>query len=216
MRYLILTGGSIDLDFAADYIGSHTFDRILAADKGLEAADRLLLHTDVLLGDFDSAPDSILQKWLERPGLEVVRHNPVKDQTDTELAIWYALEHGADEIHIIGFTGTRIDHVLGTIQSLKCALDAGVDCVLADSHNRIRLLAPGEYHRLRSEVFGRFFSLIPFTERVSGVSLTGMKYPLENAEFTIGNSLGVSNEIIAKEAVIAFSAGILIEIQSAD
>lgn len=216
MKYLILTGGTVQPDFARLYLQQHSFDCVLAADKGIEAADLLKVPVDVLLGDFDSADHAVLHGWLDRPGLQVVRHNPVKDQTDTELAIRYAIEHGADEIHILGCTGTRMDHMLGTIQSLKCALDSGVSCILADPHNRIRLLSPGTHRISRSETFGRFYSLIPLTERVSGVFLSGMKYPLHDASFTIGNSLGVSNEIIAQEAVVSFSSGILIEICSED
>lgn len=216
MDYLIFTGGSIDPVFAADYLKKNRFQRILAVDKGIETADRLHIPVDVLLGDFDSASEGVLEEYFNRPGLQVVRHNPIKDQTDTELAVRYALEHHASAIHILGGTGTRIDHMLGTIHSMKPALDQKVECVIVDSHNRIRLLGPGCHRIKRQELFGGFLSLIPLTEQVTGVNLTGMKYPLTDAVFTIGNSLGISNEVVDEEASVAFRDGILVQIESRD
>ena len=58
--------------------------------------------------------------------------------------------------------------------------------------------------------------MIPFSEKVCGVTLRGLKYPL--TDYTMGgfNSLGISNEIVADEATISFSSGELIVIESKD
>ena len=57
---------------------------------------------------------------------------------------------------------------------------------------------------------------MPLTTQVEGITITGMKYPLENYTLTIGNSLGVSNEQIEKTAKIKVKDGILIVIKSRD
>ncbi len=216
MNYLIFTGGTVQDTFAEAYYQEHSYDCVLAADHGIEAADRLGIPVQVLLGDFDSADPEVLAAWMDRPGLQIVRHNPIKDATDTELAITYAVEHGATHIDILGCTGTRMDHFLGTVQSLYVALQAGVDCVLADANNRIRLLAPGRHVIRRAEAFGTYLSLIPLGGAVEGVTLRGVKYQLTEACIQPGNSLGVSNEITGDAAEISFSDGILIEIQAKD
>ena len=216
MKYLIFTGGTIQDSFARAYYESHSYDCVLAADHGIEAADRLGIPVQILLGDFDSADPTVLAAWMERPGLTIVQHNPIKDNTDTELAILYAVEHGATHIDILGCTGTRMDHFLGTVESLYGALEAGVDCVLVDANNRIRLLAPGTHRICREDAFGKYLSLIPFGGAVEKLTLWGVKYPLTDYKMIPGNSLGISNEITGTVAEITFSDGILIEVQSED
>ena len=41
-----------------------------------------------------------------------------KDDTDTELAVQTAAEIGAEEIHIVGGTGSRLDHMLANVYLL--------------------------------------------------------------------------------------------------
>ena len=62
----------------------------------------------------------------------------------------------------------------------------------------------------------RFISLIPLTTQVTGVTLKGFKYLLQDATLTIGESIGISNEQIEKRAEIKLKDGILICIESKD
>ena len=110
-----------------------------------------------------------------------------------------------------------MDHVLGNIQSLYLALEKGVDCEILDEHNRIRLIK-GEYRIKKAEQYGKYVSLIPFTTDVNGVTLEGLKYPVQDQHFTVQGSggFGVSNEIAADEARISLKQGIFIMIESKD
>ena len=141
--------------------------------------------------------------------------NPEKDDTDTEYAIREAIRRGAMEIVVIGATGTRIDHVLGNISLLGIGLEEQIKISLVDEHNRIRMINQPLMIR-KAEQYGKYVSLIPFSEKVSGVTLRGLKYPL--TDYTMGgfNSLGISNEIVSDEATISFSSGELIVIESKD
>lgn len=138
-----------------------------------------------------------------------------KDDTDTEYAIREAIRRGAMEIVVIGATGTRIDHVLGNISLLGIGLEEQIKISLVDEHNRIRMINQPLTIR-KAEQYGKYVSLIPFSEKVSGVTLRGLKYPL--TDYTMGgfNSLGISNEIVSDEATISFSSGELIVIESKD
>jgi len=62
----------------------------------------------------------------------------------------------------------------------------------------------------------KYLSLVPFSEKVTGVTLRGLKYLL--SDFTMGgfNSLGISNEIVDEEASIDFAEGQLLLIESKD
>ena len=157
------------------------------------------------------------RKFLHGIRIEIREYNPVKDATDTQIAVELALSLGSDHVTILGGTGTRLDHVLGNIQSLYLALEKGVDCEILDEHNRIRLIQ-GEYRIKKAEQYGKYVSLIPFTTDVNGVTLEGLKYPVQDQHFTVQGSggFGVSNEIAADEARISLKQGIFIMIESKD
>ena len=53
MRVLILTGGTVEENFAKDYISKWNPDQVITADKGLLYAKRLNIKPDIILGDFD-------------------------------------------------------------------------------------------------------------------------------------------------------------------
>ena len=59
MHILIITGGGIDMPFTHSYIKEQTFDKIIAADKGVQYAIQLGVKPDFILGD----SDSLGEKW---------------------------------------------------------------------------------------------------------------------------------------------------------
>ena len=68
----------------------------------------------------------------------------------------------------------------------------------------------------RDTAFGDYFSLIPFTDNVKGLSIRGAKYELENYILSSGSSLGISNEFNKNTVKISFNSGILILFQTSD
>ena len=137
-----------------------------------------------------------------------------KDDTDTGLAMQKAIETGADEILLVGGTGTRLDHVLGNIGQLFYAHSKGVKAELIDANNRMRVLD----HKStvsKKDQFGKYVSLIPIYE-AKGVTLQGFKYPLNNDTLVFHESWGISNELEAEEGIISFSEGKLLLIESRD
>ena len=68
----------------------------------------------------------------------------------------------------------------------------------------------------KKHTFGKYVSLIPFTEEVTSVVLKGFRYPLYGYTLTRDNTLGLSNEIEDERAEIAFEKGILIMVLSRD
>lgn len=215
MKVLIISGGSVELSFAAAFLEKYKYDKLFAVDRGIETVIKLNVKPDLLLGDFDSANSFILDEYINNNHIEVVRHNPIKDATDTELAIDKAIEAGAEEIYILGATGTRIDHMLGNIHCLYKALINGVKCVLWDSHNRIELInAPIQIYK--NNMYGKYVSFIPFNGVVRDLTLKGFKYNLDKHTLEHGTSIGVSNEVTETIAYVDFTSGILIYFQTRD
>ena len=70
----------------------------------------------------------------------------------------------------------------------------------------------------KSEVFGKYISLLPFTSVVRDLTLEGFRYPLCHYDMDIRTNLtlGISNELKEEEGRISFSEGILILIEARD
>lgn len=214
-RCLIITGGTIDLDFAGSFLENERFDKVIAVDAGLERAAALGLVPDLIVGDFDTVKPEILEQYRRMEHIVWDVHQPEKDETDTELALQKAQAIGSGEIAVLGATGGRIDHMLGNIHLLFPCLQKGIEAYILDSQNRIYLI--DGYHTFRSSgLWGRYVSFLPLTEHVDGITLTGFKYPLSDKDIEIGTSLCISNELTGEEGTISFTDGVLIVVESHD
>lgn len=216
MHTLIISGGRIDPDLALQ-IWKKNYDHRIGVDGGVGFCYEHQFSLTEIVGDFDTLDPEILRWYREHTDIEIRAYDPVKDATDTQIAVERALELGSSEITILGGTGTRLDHVLGNIQTMYLPLIRGVDCRMLDRHNRIRLIKD-RYVLRKDEQYGNYFSLIPYTADVYGVTLKGAKYPLDGYHFTVcgTGSLGVSNEISQEQVEITAENGILILIESKD
>ena len=215
MKFLIVSGGEATDEFVEEVIKKGGFDVILAADSGMDFLYRTQILPDIIVGDFDSVEPKVLDFFREKEQIDICVLNPVKDDTDTEFAIREAIRRGATDITIIGGTGTRLDHVLGNISLLGIGLEEGVRMELLDAHNRIWMIDHSVTLK-KKEQYGNYLSLIPYNGKVTGVTLKGLKYPLQ--DYTMGgfNSLGISNEIVDDEASIELTSGQLLVIESRD
>ena len=215
MKTLIVTGGYIEKEFLLRTINETKFDTIIAVDNGLKILDEVKIKPNYIVGDFDTVDNKILDLYKKDISIKIHKYNPIKDNTDTDIAIRLAVKLKSTQIIIIGAIGTRIDHVLGNIQVLKYAMDNEVDCKIIDENNEIQLINKTRILEKKG-INKKYISLIPLTEKVENINLKGFKYELENGTLTIGSSLGISNEIIKEDARIQFDNGILIMISSQD
>lgn len=215
MNTLIVAGGKINLTFLENYYLSKKPDIIIAVDKGLEALNKLHILPNHIVGDLDSVEESILESYKSNPTITIHEYIPEKDYTDTDIALKLAISLSSSHITILGALGKRMDHTLANIHILMIALESNIPCELLDSNNRIYLI--NKTHTIKkSNVYGKYISLIPLTSKVEGLTLIGFKYPLNNYSLTIGKSLGISNELINDSATICLKNGILIVIESKD
>ncbi|HIS26120.1 MAG TPA: thiamine diphosphokinase [Candidatus Pullilachnospira intestinigallinarum] len=216
MRTVIITGGNIEEDFALSFLKQWQPSCLLAVDGGLAFCYVNRLRPDCIMGDFDSVAPEVIQWYRSQGGIPIREYNPVKDATDTCIALDYAMEQGSSEIAILGGTGTRLDHVLCNIQILKRAYVKGVSAFLLDSHNRIQLPVQKDFTIEKDRQYGTYVSFFPLGEEVEGLTLEGFKYPLDHYRLRNLEGLGVSNEITAGIAHVSWEAGILVMIESRD
>lgn len=212
---LIVTGGSMDASFGYSYIRRHPFDILAAVDSGMQFFYDAKMKPDWIIGDFDSADPDVLAYFEQMDGISWIRLVPEKDDTDTEAAIRKVMELGCGRIHLLGGTGSRLDHMLGNVGLLGIGLEAGVEIFLLDPGNRIRMIKEGMV-LLKEEQYGKYVSLLPVTQEVTGITLTGMKYPLTGYTMRQYASIGISNEIIGDRAEIFLKEGVLLVCETLD
>ena len=106
---LIVSGGSIDVDFAKEYLRERQYDHIVAADSGLAHCKEIGIEPTDILGDFDSLRNLELLEYYRQKGIPLREFPTRKDYTDTHLAVKYAIDLKAEEVTILGATGTRYD-----------------------------------------------------------------------------------------------------------
>ena len=213
-KTLIVSGGNIEKDFLYKIITKKKFDIIIASDRGLEILYKCNITPGYIIGDFDSINLQILDKYINNKNIVIKKLNPEKDYTDTHMALKLAIELKSTDITIIGAIGSRLDHTLANINILKEAIEKNITCTILNQNNKIALT--NKNLTIKKEEEYPYISLIPLTTKVTGVTLKGFKYALNNATMRIGESIGVSNEQIEDKATIKLEEGILIIIQSKD
>ena len=190
---------------AAELLSNQPFDYLICADGGYHYAEQAGIEPDLIIGDFDSA------EYPADKGKNVISVPIEKDDTDTMLCVKKALELGYKDLVILGGIGGRLDHTYANIQTLAYAAGRGARAALRDSFNEVHVLLPGTY------TFPQFdgkLSLFAYSEEVSGLSIHGVHYPLENACIDQFFPIGTSNEITDPFAEVSFSEGILLMILS--
>ena len=213
-KTLIVTGGDISQKFLQQIISENKFENIIASDRGIEELYKSNIVPNYIIGDFDSANKSILNKYVNEDKIQVIKLNPEKDYTDTHMALKLAIKLKSTSVTIIGAIGSRVDHTISNVHILKEAMEKNIECEIVNGNNKIKLI--NSRIEIEKDEKYKYISLIPLTTKVTGINLKGLKYTLTEATLKIGHSIGISNEQINNKAIIELKRGILIIIQSKD
>ena len=216
MRLILVAGGTVEREVLLRVIRAESPEdlRIMACDAGVTAVEAERLRPDYVVGDFDSvSEEEKLRIRKTYPAQRILK--PVKDDTDMEAAVRWAIELRPASVILLGATGTRLDHTLTNLRMLVLFRKAGIRAEILDSHNRIRVI-DGPVKLRKKDVYGTYISLLPVTETVEGIDLTGFRYPLEQGTIPMIGSLGVSNELKDDEGEIHFSKGMLYLMETKD
>ena len=195
---LVITGGPIPHNIGA----LPSADLVIAADEGFDNARPLGIHVDLLVGDLDSASPGAAD---QAPAVE--RHPVDKDETDLELALAAAQNVGMRSVTVVGTIGGRVDHALGNLLVVAADrwADLRIDLRLDD--------AKGWVVRDRVEVRGTvddLVSLLAVGGQATGVTTTGLAWPLSDGLLEPGLGLGLSNRMTGPTATVEVDSGVLI------
>ncbi|MDX2344891.1 MAG: thiamine diphosphokinase [Acidimicrobiia bacterium] len=197
---LIIAGGKPVKPSLAARLGSPTW--IIAADSGLDQANRLGIRPDLVIGDMDSvSPDALAA--AARDQITIVRYPEDKDATDLELAIDAATAAGFQRATIIGGTGGRMAHTMANAMLLL--QERAIDVDWLTSRARITALRNGQHGTYRATA-GPLLSVLAVGAPASCQS-TGLKWPLDDNPLIPGSTRGISNEITDSEATVQVISG---------
>ena len=143
-------------------------DYIVFCDSGLKHIDNLSVTPNLIVGDFDSHDNPILD-------VETIVLPCEKDDTDTVFAVKEALKRGFDEFLLIGVIGARLDHTLCNVSILLYLDSFGIKGTIIDDYSEMEIVsnAPSYIDDSYS-----YFSLLNITGTAKGVTIRNAKYPL--------------------------------------
>jgi thiamine pyrophosphokinase len=207
MRAIIIAGGRAPDDNAWQR-WVRDGDWIVGADGGAARALSWGLIPHIVIGDMDSLPSEARAELVAQECRFAV-HPRAKDETDLELALTYAVEHGAQEIVILGALGGRLDHTLANLLLMALPQLDGVPVRIADTDEEAMMVRSGGAVTLEGNP-GDLVSLLPLGGDVHGVTTASLAWPLDGDTLQFGLSRGVSNVMTAPTARVAVEDGFLL------
>lgn len=215
--------------FSGMSIRPESEDLVIAADGGYKYLIEMGIEPDVLLGDFDS-----LEIVPEHRHL--IRHSPIKDDTDMALAVAYAKAEGYRRFFLYGGLGGRLDHTIANLQLMTGMSQEGLEVYLIGEGIIVTTIsgqmkpAAGISNEAPTEDAGMdlnesvhvseeicfaasangMISVFCMGEPAHGVWEKGLKYTLSDVVLPGNTTLGVSNEFLGCESSISVESGTLL------
>ena len=211
---LIIAGGEIkDYNKMKELILPSFYENtmVISADRGVYNTMRLGFKPHVLIGDMDSIDSDIKDKYKhELSFTRFISAPPDKDESDTRLAVEYAVGKGIKDIMITGASGGRLDHTFANLMMLASPGLEDLDIrILTENMEAFLIERPCT---IKGEP-GKLISIFSVTPHTTFIRTEGLKYELKNERLQQSPVRGLSNVFTAREALLEFSDGKLLIIK---
>lgn len=195
---------------------------VVAADSGVDHALAAGLPVHHVVGDLDSASaDGVAT--AEARGATVHRHGADKDATDSDLALDLALalvaggsgdpvEPVPPHLLVVGGGADRLDHLLADVAQLVSLRTAAVEVTAVFGPAVCTVVRPGRPRDLVARP-GDQVSLLTPAGAARGVTTSGLRWALLDAELGAGSTRGVSNEAVGSTFAVAVAEGVVLVVQ---
>lgn len=170
------------------------YDMVCATDGAYGFLKENNISPDFISGDFDSL------KGLPQD-IEVI-NTPNQNYTDFDKILKILFEKNHTVIDVYGASGKEQDHFLGNLHT-AIHWETKLNITFFDNYGSYFL---ARNHMRLKGCKGKTISLVPLNT-VSGISTSGLKYPLKNEALTFGTRIGTRNVAIEDEISITFKAG---------
>ncbi len=227
-RYaLVVAGGAVE---DADKVLAESASLVIAADSGAEFLRKHNLVPRIIVGDFDSSRQETIA-YFKDVGSAIIPLDREKDKTDTEVALDIVLDKGFDTAIVIGaMRGKRLDHELANVFLIEHYARQGLDLILYSQDTVIfgilgsepalethgpkaanpRCFENSRYFEQKRVFSGKpsdWVTVFPVTHKLSKVTTFNLKFHLQDATLYRGSTLGVSNEMLDRQAGISLAEG---------
>lgn len=211
--YLLLGGGKDS--YIQQTLAMKADEDWIGVDAGALYLVQAGIRPLLAIGDFDSV-DSNNKNIIKGEALDWVELDKEKDLTDSEYAVAYALEHFPDRpLKIYLPSKGRLDHLLANLfmPSQDPYYSQADRLEVYDANNVVSYYLPG-HHLIKKRDQMTYLGIVAIHE-VKGLTLEGLKYPLQHAQLPAGK-VYTSNEFLEEEARVSFDQGLIMLIQSKD
>lgn len=176
-------------------------DLLIAADGGYAHLKKRGLVPDLVIGDFDS-----LGAPPKRSNVQICPTE--KDETDMALAVREGEKRGYRVFALYGGTGGRADHTLANWQMLSGMAERGLCGFLIGGGCVCCVLCSQKI--IFSQKESGLVSVFALSDRAEKVTISGLKYCLQNVMLSRSVPLGVSNAFLGKRASVSVQRGSLL------
>ena len=208
---LIFSGGLTPNDATLEIARTiQNVDLVIAADSGLHTAQKLNMHVDFVVGDFDSVDASALARATSAH-TQAIRHSADKDFTDLESALLLAVDKNSQHIIIVTAGGGRLDHQFGFVAAMfnpklrNCKVEA-----LWQNNLLFALQGPANCD-IATQV-GDTVAIQSFSDKSEKISTTGLQWQLTNESLNNFETRGVSNIATKEQVSVSVELGQLLVI----
>ncbi len=200
-KCIIIANGKPPKKKTVDYFVKKGFSTIICADGGANAAKKLNIIPDFIIGDFDSILPQVVKYYK---GRSIFINYKRQNDTDVEKCLKFAIKKKYDEVVLLGVTGDRLDHTI-------CNLG-----IVIKFYNRIKIILAAENSilipanmpiSLRS-IVGETISIYAFNDKTE-ITSYGLKYKLINSVLPFGKKESTSNVAITEKVKLDVRNGII-------
>ena len=170
-------------------------------DQGIEVCRQSGITPDRLIGDGDSA-STASWNWAHEQGILTQKYPRDKDYTDLQLALQTIGSHYGEAMAVVtGGWGGRFDHAFSNVMSLIWSNQWGIkSAVMADESEIMILLQGPATFTLTKCDWPQTVSLIPLSDRCSGVTSGGVHWPLYQASLAQHQPDAICNRLEAGQS----------------
>lgn len=170
---------------------------VWAVDRGVEACRAAGIIPRRLVGDCDSA-SAESWRWAADNGVPVERYQSDKDLTDFQLALELFREKNkgrAKKIFLTGAWGGRFDHLWSLVLTFLNFSSPHVPFCIADEREGLVLLDGPANASFTFAERPKAVSLLSFSGECAGVSIAGVRWPLDGVALSRGFPYAISNRL---------------------
>lgn len=180
-------------------------DVLVGVDGGTELLVTAGLSPHVVIGDFDSLPPAAVSE-LKSAQVPVIEYPREKDYTDLELALLYTLGRPERRVALVTCGAGRPDHTYANMLLVADRRFREKQVEVHDGSFRWLILHGPATTELEPSP-GHLLSIVPVSDQVSGLSIRGARWELDDAIVERGSTRCVSNELAERRCHVSIRSG---------